>query len=268
MIIFPKEFGYGERYRGSVKKLKYEIKSHIHQFSEIVYVMEGALDAVIDGKEYSIHPGEIAVITPFQMHDLSSKDVVKFYMCVFTNNCVPNYHVDVDFFHNRERSVFKATDSIKAQINDVIREFEHPYHVSDNLVPRKIKAMFYTVFSEFTSQVPNIIGTKKSDVLSSLFLYVNAHYKEKITLKDVGKALGYNPKYLSQCLGALPNMSFPTILNSLRTDHAKYLLLSSDFKIIDIAYECGFESEQSFHRAFLKIAGMTPGEYRKASGKR
>ena len=82
-------------------------------------------------------------------------------------------------------------------------------------------------------------------------------------MNSIGKALGYNPKYLSQCLSVLPEISFPTILNSLRVDYAKSLLLKSNFKIIDIAYECGFESEQSFHRAFLKIAGMTPGEYRK-----
>ena len=267
MIIFPKEFGYGERYRGSVKNTKYKIRAHIHQFSELVFVMEGVLGAVIDGKKYEIKPGEMAIITPFQMHEFSSEENVKFYICVFTNNCVPNYHVDVEFFQNRETAVFKATDVIKAQIEDILNEIIHPYYVTDNLVPRKIKAMFYSAFSEFASRIPISSGEKKNDVLSSIFLYLNEHYREKITLKSVGKALGYNPKYLSQCLGALPDISFPTILNSLRIDHAKNLLLNSDFKIIDIAYECGFENEQSFHRTFLKIAGMTPGEYKKASRK-
>lgn len=267
MIIFQKEFGYEEQYRGSIKNTKYKIRSHIHQFSELVYVIDGVLDAVVDGRKYSIHPGEIAIITPFQMHEFSSLSTVKFYMCVFANNCVPNYHVDVEFFHNRESAVFKATDSIKAQINDMLETIEHPYYVTKSGVPRKIKAMFYSVFSEFVTQVPNVVSAKKNDVLSSLFLYLNEHYKEKINLKIVGKALGYNPKYVSQCLSALPDMTFPTILNSLRVDHAKNLLLNSDFKIIDIAYECGFESEQSFHRTFLKIAGMTPGEYRKNSVK-
>lgn len=265
MIIFQKEFGYGERYRGSVKNVKYEIRSHIHQFSELVFVMDGVLDAVIDGKEYSIHPGEIAVITPFQMHGFSSKDTAKFYMCVFTNNCVPNYHVDVEFFHNRENSVFVATDAIKVQIAEMLEEIHHPLSVSDDVVPRKIKALFYSVFSEFVTDNKAVLSNKKNNVLSSIFLYINEHYKEKITLKTVSKALGYNPKYLSQCLSALPDMSFPTILNSLRIDHAKNLLLNSDFKIIDIAYECGFENEQSFHRTFLKLSGMTPGKYRKIS---
>ena len=146
----------------------------------------------------------------------------------------------------------------------MLTEIQHPLHISETAVPRKIKAVFYSVFSEFIEKVPNVVNAKKNDVLSALFLYLNEHYKEKVTLKSIGQALGYNPKYISQCLSALPDMNFPTILNSLRIDNAKKLLLSSNFKIIDIAYECGFESEQSFHRTFLKIAGMTPGEYRKA----
>jgi AraC-like DNA-binding protein len=267
MIIFQKEFGYGEIYRGSIKDKRYRIRAHIHQFCEIVYVMEGVVSATIDGKDYELKKGEIAVITPFQMHTLSSEDGTKFWMCVFSNNCVPNYHVDVEFFHNRESSVFCVGETMRRQIEDMLIEIEHPIYVSNDSVPRKIKALFYSIFSEFTARIPTLSGAKKSDVLSSIFLYLNGHYREKITLKSISKALGYNAKYLSQCLGALPNTSFPTILNSLRVDHAKSLLLSSNFKIIDIAYECGFESEQSFHRAFLSIAGMTPGQYRKASKK-
>ena len=267
MIIFQREFGYGEVYRGSVKNVKYSIRPHIHQFCEIVYVMEGLLHIQVDGKEYDLTPGEIAVITPFQMHSFSSKDKAKFWMCVFSNNCVPNYHVDVEFFNNRESSVFKADEVIKAQIHNMLNEIEHPIYISNNSVPRKIKALFYSIFSEFSDKIPTTASAKKNDILSSIFLYLNEHYKEKISLKTVSKALGYNPKYLSQCLSAIPNISFPTILNSLRVDHAKALLLSSNFKIIDIAYECGFESEQSFHRTFLNIAGITPGKYRKTSKK-
>lgn len=268
MIIFQREFGYGEQYRGSVKNEKYKIRSHVHQFSELVFVMDGILKATIDGKEYLIHPGEIAVITPFQMHGFSSDNKAKFYMCVFSNNCVPDHHVDVEFFQNRENAVFTANDSIKAQIENMLCEISHPILISGETVPRKIKALFYSVFSEFVTDNPATLSTKKNDVLSEIFLYLNDHYKEKISMNSIGKALGYNPKYLSQCLSVLPEISFPTILNSLRVDYAKSLLLKSNFKIIDIAYECGFESEQSFHRAFLKIAGMTPGEYRKRAKKK
>jgi AraC-like DNA-binding protein len=34
--------------------------------------------------------------------------------------------------------------------------------------------------------------------------------------------------------------------------------------MIDIALECGYANERSFYRAFSRVTGMTPGEYRKS----
>ena len=58
-------------------------------------------------------------------------------------------------------------------------------------------------------------------------------------------------------------MNFRTLLNSFRVERSKELLRKTQDKIIDIALECGFSCERSFHRAFLSIMGTTPGEYRK-----
>ena len=41
-------------------------------------------------------------------------------------------------------------------------------------------------------------------------------------------------------------------------------MLSTDLKVIDIAYECGYSSEKSFHRAFQQVTGTTPGKYKKS----
>ena len=130
-------------------------------------------------------------------------------------------------------------------------------------IPRKLKSLLYLSFCEYTERVPDITSIQRRDVLSSLFLYINEHYTEPITLISVAKTLGYNPKYISQCLSSIPDMNFALILNSLRIDRAKQLLANEKMKIIDIAYECGFNSEQSFHRTFLKQVKITPGEYRK-----
>ena len=263
MHIFKNDFGYREAYRGSRKRESYSIYSHIHQFSEIIYVFSGNVKLTVDGVFYNLSAGEVAVITPFQVHEVQSVGAADFWMCVFSCSCVPDSSSEVEFFHNRPRSVFSASRSLSSQIDEMLSVCPHPILTKEEKIDRRIKAVLYSVFSEYVEAVPEILSIKKRDVLSSVLLYVNNHYLEKITLASVGRALGYNTKYLSQCLGAIPDMNFTTLLNSLRIDHAKRLLLSTDFKIIDIAYECGFESEQSFHRAFRRMSGMTPGEYRR-----
>ena len=183
-------------------------------------------------------------------------------MCVFSNSCVPDHLTEIKFFYNRDSAVFQPSEALRLQISDLIEAVPHPTIHLDCNIPRKIKSVLYTVFSEYVEAVPNIIAIKNHDVLSNVIMYVREHYLERITLSSVAKELGYNPKYLSQCLGVIPNMTFPSLVSSLRVDHAKHLLVSTDKKIIDVAYDCGFENEQSFHRTFLKYARTTPGKYR------
>lgn len=54
-------------------------------------------------------------------------------------------------------------------------------------------------------------------------------------------------------------------VNQLRLDHAYRLLLETRDKIIDIAYESGFESLRTFNRVFFHAMGDTPSIYRKLS---
>ena len=133
---------------------------------------------------------------------------------------------------------------------------------------RSIKALVYTVFEEYTRTVPQIPESKpKSSVLIETFTYLSEHFTENVDLTDVAAALGYSPTYISHAISAMPNMNFRRLLNSLRIDRAKLLLVSNDFRLIDIALECGFTSERTFYRAFSEIVGITPTEYRRLKQK-
>lgn len=57
--------------------------------------------------------------------------------------------------------------------------------------------------------------------------------------------------------------TFRNYLNNIRIQKAIILLTSTDHKIIDVAYECGFTSENAFKNSFKKIVGITPVSYRK-----
>ena len=93
-------------------------------------------------------------------------------------------------------------------------------------------------------------------------MYIFEHYKENITLKKVAAAIGYTSNYISSCLSVIPKANFRTIINSARVEHAKKLLVSTDMRIVDIALESGFASENVFYGIFEKHTGMTPRKYR------
>jgi AraC-like DNA-binding protein len=88
--------------------------------------------------------------------------------------------------------------------------------------------------------------------------YVNEHITENITLASIAGALGYSPKYLSNCINKLFGMNLRTLIAAVRVNKAKYLLRETEKNNQQIMQECGFPTERSFDRQFKAILGRTP----------
>jgi len=96
-------------------------------------------------------------------------------------------------------------------------------------------------------------------LLAEKRIYLNPDIK----VDDVAKQLGTNARSLSEMLHREMQTSFSLLINQYRINRAKELLESSDEKISNLAYQCGFNSNQVFFRTFAKITGKTPSEWRK-----
>lgn len=97
-----------------------------------------------------------------------------------------------------------------------------------------------------------------------LIQYVNANYKEKLTLDMLADRYQYNPCYLSILFKKITGFTFSQYLNTMRVKATQQLLRITDRDITDICMECGFNSLSHYGRVFKKIVGQSPSEYRKS----
>lgn len=93
--------------------------------------------------------------------------------------------------------------------------------------------------------------------------YLHAHYKEQIGLPDAAKAADLNPAYLSFLFKQELGIGFSSYLLDLRMECAKALLWGTNGKIKEVAREAGFNDYHYFSRAFKKLNGCSPVEYRR-----
>ena len=89
-------------------------------------------------------------------------------------------------------------------------------------------------------------------------IYLNPQLK----LSDVASLTNTNRTYISRFFNNSQGKTFFEFVNEYRVDHAKALLRTTSERIEVIAEQSGFNSRQSFHRVFGKIAGCTPEQYR------
>jgi AraC family transcriptional regulator len=93
--------------------------------------------------------------------------------------------------------------------------------------------------------------------------YIEENLDFDIALNDVAKTAGISQWHFQRIFKALTNETLKTYIRSRRFANSLEKLIATDERIIDIAFGAGFESQESFTRAFKQAFNMTPNEYRK-----
>lgn len=263
--VHVSNFGFETALRCSTKKGQYFIEPHLHQFPEIVYVKKGKLSITVDGTEEIAYENDMAFINAFRTHTLSSTPDSEIWICVFSNDFISDFKTEGDVYYIGERSVFTPSDMVREFFVSRFIDSAERFLDYNAAVFRSMRAGIYAVYEEYTRLVPSSAlpkNTEKRSVISRTLKYIHKNFRSQISLVSLARDLGYNPEYISHALSAIEGMNFRFLVNSFRVEHSKSLLISSKRTIPDIAEECGFSSERSFHRVFKSIIGKTPGEYR------
>lgn len=93
--------------------------------------------------------------------------------------------------------------------------------------------------------------------------YIDNHISEPLSLEELAGIAKMSVSHFSQLFKKLNGFSAWDYVISKRIDMAQALLLSTDEAVLDIAFQCGFNNSTNFNRAFKKITGISPTEYRR-----
>lgn len=83
-----------------------------------------------------------------------------------------------------------------------------------------------------------------------------------LTLIALARKLGTNRASLSHLINSAGEVNFNRFINEFRVERARRLLETSEQQIIDVAFDCGFNSKATFNRVFRQLVGETPSRYR------
>lgn len=100
--------------------------------------------------------------------------------------------------------------------------------------------------------------------LLRVLVFIQEHLDEPLPLNDLAKVACFSPYHFHRIFRGMMGESVKEHVRRLRLERAAFRLTASSRSVIEIALDAGYDTHESFTRAFSRMFGMPPSTYRQA----
>lgn len=101
-----------------------------------------------------------------------------------------------------------------------------------------------------------------SEILTSSVAYIEQHLRQPLTVEQLAAQAGFSPYYFCRLFTLHVGMPVMEYIRRRRLACAASDICAGR-RILDVAFDYGFESHTGFAKAFRKVYGYSPDEYRR-----
>jgi AraC family transcriptional regulator, transcriptional activator of pobA len=118
--------------------------------------------------------------------------------------------------------------------------------------------------SRLATDVVGDLKLKNEPLLAEVFGFIEAHYAEPISLRDVATAVSLSPAHLTTTVRRKTGRTVQEWIAERRMAQARRLLVETDLTVDEIGTRVGYGDSVYFVRSFRRAHGTTPLRWRRA----
>jgi len=225
----------------------------------------GAGRVSVAGNEYPIAKDQGLFLLPDEIHEYyaeSSEDWVVDWIGL-TGSGVKEFFTDMVKMNSSGVYCVSQPEDIREIMEKILEAAQSPSPVRTMDVSALAYTLLMNLLKYASSANSNSIASRYSR-LTPVLNYIEEHYAEAITLKELSELLGVTPQHLCTLFRKIMNTRIFEYINLVRIKKSKEFLLDNpSMAIRDVAHTNGFEDVSYFCYIFKRIEKTTPGDFRK-----
>lgn len=259
-----------------------EIFDHHHPDIEISGIVSGRGTYYCEGVEYSFQAGDVFLHCVNDQHCFHKIDPAQqLIMVVFRFDQRMIWSQGRDWTENEYMQLFmensgighhilhtaKEAQTICTLLQESFDECMNQEHAYEMIVKAKLLTILANLVRYFYNDLPKItlkVNPKHKLAVEKSMEYITRNLDLDITLDSLAEAAHMSRSYYSTIFKKLNGVSVWDYITNQRIDKAEQMLETTDIPVIEISENCGFNNISNFNRAFRKITGGTPRDYRKS----
>jgi len=242
-------------------------------FYKIIWAKDKDLNLAIDGYHLNIKKNHVIFCTP--LNKLSFEPYTQGAVSYIFNRdfyCIRDHDSEVScngylFFGSSIPPIVELTKKEQKSFHLLFmffeEEFENVDHIQGEMLMVLLKRLLIMSTRIARKNLPNPqIENKKLDLVRKFNILVEMHFKEKHKVSEYANLLHKSPKTLSNLFHKSYDKSPLQVINERIILEAKRLLMFSDKKTQEIAYDLGYSEVGHFSKFFKKHIGYSPKEFK------
>ena len=258
---------------------------HRHNYVEVLYVCEGSLTNIIDGKQVVVKKGELLFLNQFTHHEIlaaGKNDIaINFmilpeffdvaYSMAGNNNVLADFLVNVLRQDARQEQYLYFKVSEVLQIQNLLENMIYSLVTGrgdQNRINQTTMGLIFLYLLDSVQYVGMRLPNQYENMISMTTLdYIEQKYRNA-TLTELCDMLHLPMHVLSKMIKKTTGFNFKELLQRKRLNKAVELMCDTDLPISDVIAAVGYENNSYFHRVFKERYHMTPRAFRMENGGR
>jgi AraC family transcriptional regulator, melibiose operon regulatory protein len=249
---------------------------HRHTQFEINHLISGAVTYWFDGRLVEIAAGQTVVFWGMVPHQTVARAEGARFTCLYIPAAL---FMQLPISEALRGALFRGsmvagslpydTDAVLFQRwrEDLLKDDPHLEDVVRDEVSARIRRLDHDGWHDLYGPAPASTAVRsrqnRSDKVDAMVRHIGSGAGEPLTVEAVARAAGLHPNYAMALFKRTLGVTIRDYIVRSRLDAAQSLLVSSDAKIADIAFEAGFGSLSRFYEAFHARFGITPARMRR-----
>ncbi len=251
---------------------------HWHREIELILAIRGETKIGVGEEIITLKKDEILFFASGEPHYFlvspgSERLVFQFDFSVFDGDLLNLSMTEMsDFFSRAKRVSSQWPQDVTNQMYQILNQLHQAHLKEDKLTTI---GLLHLLLATVEKKVPPISEKSQNNgysggnykkiirILNQVYDYVEIHYMEKITLKDISDEVGFNEQYFSRFFKENTGATFIQFLNHYRIMKASFYLTETDDDMGEVAEKSGFMTTKNFQTTFKKMMGISPSQYKK-----
>jgi AraC-like DNA-binding protein len=249
----------------------FEFKWHYHPEYELTYIVRGSGYRVVGNSQEHFSSGDLVLLGSNIPHTWwgetedgrdSEAIVIQFSKAFIEPILELNESQSIrELLERSSKGVrWNDTDHLFQRIENLCTQKDFDRILALLSVLHALSNKAYTQLASNSYQ--NIHSKKFESRINKVCSYLQNHYSESITLKQMAELVHMSESNFCKFFKKATSSTFSNYMNDLRINAACHLLLSSENNIHTIAEDSGFKSLSYFNRVFLRKMNCSPAVYR------